>query len=40
MLTVEPMGHKTEMVSILVAFALLAVYLWWNGRNKKTIPNS
>ena len=37
---VAPMEHKTEMISILVAFIVLAVYLWWNGAKRKTISNN
>ena len=36
---VAPMEHKTEMISILVAFAILAVYLWLNGSKKRSHPN-
>ena len=32
---VDPMGHKTEMIIILAAFLVLAVYLWYMGAKKK-----
>ena len=31
---VAPLEHKTEMISILVAFVVLAVYLWLKGAKK------
>ena len=32
---VDPMGDKTEMIIILAAFLVLAVYLWYMGAKKK-----
>lgn len=34
---VAPFQHKTEMICLLIAFLLLAVYLWFNERKKKDI---
>ena len=34
---IAPMEHKTEMISILAAFVILAVYLWWKGIKKKSV---
>lgn len=37
---VDPMGHKTEMIIILAAFLVLAVYLWYMGAKKRMpFPN-
>ena len=32
---VDPMGHKTEMITILLAFIVLAVYLWYMSAKRK-----
>ena len=32
---VDPLGHKTEMIIILVTFATLAVYVWYGATKKK-----
>lgn len=32
---IAPMEHKTEMIILLVAFILLAVYLWYTASKKK-----
>ena len=34
---IAPMEHQTEMISILAAFVILAVYLIVRGRTKKTV---
>jgi len=32
-----PMNHKKEMIIILVAFLLLAIYLWYMASQKKQL---
>lgn len=34
---IEPMQHKTEMITILAAFIVLGIYLWYKSARKKSV---